>query len=93
MNDGVLVDVRPNRFLREMREHGDWNKACQASGMTVKELNDLCRSNIRFDRVFVECHLEFLEEKAQAEMQKRLKAARTLAHKQLAERHPEMANG
>ncbi len=84
---GDVVDVRPDRFLREMREHGDWNKACQTSGMTVEELNDLCMANIKFDRAFVECHLEFLEEKAQAEMQERLKAARTLAYKRLEERH------
>ena len=84
---GDVVDVRPDRFLREMREHGDWNKACQASGMTIIELNDLCRSNIKFDRAFIECHLEYLEEKSQAEMQKRLKAARTYAYVQLEARH------
>jgi len=86
-NMGDVVDVRPDRFLREMREHGDWNKACQRSGMTIAELNDLCRSNIKFDRSFVECHLEFLEEFAQAEMRKRLAAARTLAYEQLESRH------
>lgn len=84
---GDVVDVRPDRFLREMREHGDWNKACQASGMTIIELNDLCRSNIKFDRAFIECHLEYLEEKSQAEMQKRLKAARMFAYRQLEVRH------
>ena len=87
---GDVVDVRPDRFLREMREHGDWGVACWASGMTIKELNDLCRSNIKFDRAFVECHLEYLEEQAQAEMQKRLKAARTLAYRHLKERHPDV---
>ena len=90
---GDVIDVRPDRFLREMREHGDWNMACHKAGMTLVELNDLCRSNIQFDRAFVECHLEYLEEKAQAEMQQRLKAAHTLAYKHLAERHPEVSNG
>ena len=90
---GDVIDVRPDRLLREMREHGDWDKACQFAGMTMKELNELWHSNIEFDRAFVECHLEYLEEEAQAEMQKRLKAARTLAYKHLAERHPEVANG
>ena len=90
---GDVIDVRPDRLLREMREHGDWEKACRLAGMTMKELNDLCRSNIEFDRAFIECHLEYLEEKSQAEMQKRLKAAHTLAYKQLAERHPEGSNG
>jgi len=87
MGDDVVVDIRPDRFLREMREHGDWNKACQLSGMTISELNDLCRSNIKFDRAFVECHLEFLEELAQADMRKRVDAARTLAYRQLELRH------
>ena len=84
---GDVVDVRPDRFLREMRDHGDWNKACQRAGMTLIELNDLCRSNIKFDRAFVECHLEYLEEQAQAGMQMRLTAARTLAYKHLDARH------
>ena len=86
---GDVIDVRPDRFLREMREHGDWNKACHNSGMSIKELNDLCRLNIKFDRSFVECHLEYLEELAQAEMRKRFEAARALAYKQLAGRHPD----
>jgi len=84
---GDVIDVRPDRFLREMREHGDWNKACQTSGMSIAELNELCRSNIKFDRAFVECHFEFLEEKAQAEIQKCLQAARTFAYEQLEVRH------
>lgn len=86
-NMGDVIDVRPDRFLREMRDHGDWNKACQKSGMTITELNNLCRSNIKFDRSFVECHLEFQEEKVLAEMRKRIKAARTLAYEQLEARH------
>lgn len=84
---GDVIDVRPDRLLREMREHGDWNTACQNSGMTMTELNALCRSDIKFDRAFVECHLEFLEEKAQAEMRKRLKVVRILAYGHLEERH------
>jgi hypothetical protein len=84
---GDVVDVRPDRFLREMREHGDWNKACQTSGMTVAELNTLCRENIKFDRAFVECHLQYLEDTTMAAARKRVKDGRALAYKQLAERH------
>ena len=90
---GDVVDVRPERLLREMREHGDFNKACQASGMSIAELNTLCRTNIKFDRSFVECHLEFLEDKALTDMRKRIQTGRTLAYKQLASRHPEMTSG
>ena len=84
-----IIDIRPDRFLREMRDHGDWNKACQNAGMSITELNNLCRANIKFDRAFVECHLEYLEELTQAGMRKRLEAARTLAYEQLAGRHPD----
>jgi len=84
---GDVVDVRPDRFLREMREHGDWNKACRRAGMNSQELTNLCCSNIKFDRSFIECYLEFLEEKLQAEVRKRLQAARTLAYEQLEARH------
>ncbi len=85
---GDVIDVRPDRLLREMREHGEPNTACQKAGMTMKELNDLCRADIKFDRAFIECHLEYLEDKAQANTRKRIKAGRTLAYKQLAARHP-----
>lgn len=84
---GDVVDVRPDRFLREMRDHGDWNKACQKSGMSIKELNDLCLADIKFDHAFVECHLEYLEEKAHADTRKRIEAGRALAYKQLEARH------
>ena len=94
---GEIVDVRPDRFLREMREHGEWNKACQLSGMSIRELNDLCRANIKFDRAFVECHLEYLEDKLRAAMQDSLRAARKTAYSQLVDRHPtlkeEMSDG
>ena len=84
-----IIDIRPDRFLREMRDHGDWNKACQNAGMTIPELNELCRADIKFDRAFIECHLEYLEDKAHADTRKRIKAGRTLAYKQLAARHPD----
>lgn len=84
---GDVVDVRPDRALREMREHGDVDKTCQAAGLTHDELNDLCRSNIKFDRAIIECQLEFLEEKAMTEMRRCLKVARTLAYVLLDQRH------
>ncbi len=84
---GELIDVRPDRALREMREHGDVDKTCQAAGLTTDELNELCRVNIEFDRAIIECQLEFLEEKAMTEMRRCLKAARTLAYSLLDKRH------
>lgn len=85
---GDVIDVRPDRLLREMREHGNMDKACQAAGMTIIELNALCRSNIKFDRAFVENHLEYLEEKVNSDTQKRIAGARAFAYKKLEERHP-----
>ncbi len=90
---GDVVDVRPERFLRELRDHGDWNKACQRAGMTIAELNTLCRENIKFDRSFVECHLQYLEDSVNTAARKRIRDGRTLAYKQLAERHPEQNRG
>lgn len=84
---GEVVDVRSNRALREMREHGDVDKTCQAAGLTKDELNELCRMNIKFDRAIVECQLEFLEEKAMTEIRRCLKAARALAYVLLDQRH------
>ena len=84
---GDVVDVRPDRLLREMREHGNQNRACQASGMTETEFDDLCRSNLKFDRAQVECQLEYFEDHLTTWMRKYLRGVRAIAHKQLEARH------
>ena len=86
---GEVVDVRPDRFLREMREHGDANRACEAAGLAKSELEDLCRSNIKFDRTQVEIHLEYLEDNFRKQLRLHLKAARDALYTQLKARHPD----
>ncbi len=76
---GIVVDGRPDRFLREMREHGNVNTACKNAGMTCVELADLLFDSAEFDRAHVECSLEYTEESIMAEARKRLGRIRTSA--------------
>ncbi len=85
---GEIVDVRPDRFLREMREHGNVVRALAASGMSRAEFDNLCSSNLKFDRAQVECHLEFIEDQVQAQVRKLLRATRTAVYSMLEARHP-----
>ena len=84
---GEIVDVRPDRFLREMREHGTVDKACEASGMAKAELESLCRADRKFDLTQVEVFLEFMEDTMMAEVHKRLGHIRTSEMQALAARH------
>lgn len=59
---GDVIDARPDRFLREMRDHGTWAKACELSGLSPFEAKRLCTENPKFDLAQVECLLEFSEE-------------------------------
>ncbi len=85
---GDVVDVRPDRYLREVREHGDTVKALAASGMSRVEFDDVCANNIKFDRAQIECHLEFIEDQLQTQVRRLLRATRTAVHAMLAKRHP-----
>lgn len=67
---GDVVDVRPDRFLHEMREHGDWAKACEKAGFTLDEAERLCLDNPKFDFAQVECHLEQIEESLTEEVER-----------------------
>ncbi len=84
---GDVVDVRPDRFLREMRDHGDTLKALAASGMSRAEFDSICASNLKFDRAQVECHLEFIEDQIQAQVRKLLRVTRAAAYAMLEGRH------
>lgn len=84
---GEVIDLRPDRFLREMREHGSTDQACMNSGMSYAEFEDLCKSNIKFDRAQVECFLEHIEDKIMTVARKRLGDARTKVYAQLRQRH------
>lgn len=84
---GEVIDLRPDRFLREMREHGSLLRACENSGIPVREFNDLCASNIKFDRAQVECFLEYFEDVIMSEARKRLGKVRVTAYAELQQRH------
>ncbi len=84
---GDVVDVRPDRFLRELREHGDKLKALTASGMSQAEFDSVCLNNIKFDRAQVECHLEFIDDQIQAQVRKLLRVVRAAAYAMLGARH------
>ena len=58
---GEVIDVRANRFLREMRTHGSWDDACAGSGMSTAEAENLCSINPKFDFAQVEAQLEYVE--------------------------------
>lgn len=57
-----VVDVRPDRFLRAMRDTGDWAKACEQAKLSTEEAEKLCSDNPKFDLASVECQLEFIED-------------------------------
>lgn len=84
---GEVIDLRPDRFLRELREHGSLGKACINSGMSIAEFNDLCKSNIKFDRAQVECFLQHIEDKIMAVARKQLGDARIKVYAELQRRH------
>jgi len=84
---GEVIDLRPDRFLRELREHGSLGTACINSGMSIAEFNDLCKSNIKFDRAQVECFLQHIEDKIMAVARKQLGDARTKVYAELRQRH------
>lgn len=85
---GDVVDVRPDRYLREMRDHGNVAKALAASGMSRAEFDSTCASNIKFDRAQVECHLEYIEDQIQTQVRKLLRVTRAAAYAMLEARHP-----
>ncbi len=71
-----VIDMRPDRFLRAIRDKGDWATACEAAGFTLDEVEDLCRVNPKFDLAQVECQLEYHEEQIIAAMEAAITAAR-----------------
>ena len=58
-----VIDMRPDRFLRVLRDTADWAQACEKAGYSASEVEELCAVNARFDLSQVECQLQFHEEK------------------------------
>ncbi len=85
---GEVIDVRPDRFLKELREHADPDKACAAARMSREELNAIILSNPKFDLARVECVLEFTEDLMTASLRGALAQLRAAALEKFKERHP-----
>ena len=95
---GDVIDVRPDRFLRAIRDTGDWDVACERSGLTTAEVEELCRDP-KYDLALVECHLEHHEERivqasekvieqARAHRSERVRLLREQALAHYRDRHP-----
>lgn len=63
MVDSTVVDMRPDRFLRAMRDTGDWIASAEAAHLRLQDVEQLCKENPKFDLAVVECQLEYHEEK------------------------------
>lgn len=77
-----IVDIRPDRILRELREHGSLPRACSAAHITAPVLKDLLIDYPKFAISLAECMKESAEEAVlltQAKKYKTLKARYTLA--------------
>ncbi len=57
----TVVDIRPDRYLREVREHGDMGEAARKAGLTADELNELLQLP-KYYRAIIECVRERREE-------------------------------
>ncbi len=101
MVEDNVVDFGPTRFLRAMRDTGDWNASCKASGMPSEEAAKRCNTNAKFDRSMVEALKENLEEKCIEEREAAILAAHGFFKKKLGilhdkleadfnERHPDL---
>ena len=57
-----LIDLRPDRFLKEIRDHGDTVQACTAAGFSPEELEELLQSVPKLRFTAHECLLQYAEE-------------------------------
>ena len=89
MSESNVIDIRFDRFLRELRETGCFEISAKKSGMTISEVEARCKQNPKFDLAAIECHLEFLEEKLDQQKRDGLKKAREVHMRAYNIRHPE----
>jgi hypothetical protein len=86
---GDVVDVRPDQFLRAMRDTGDYGAAAARAGLEVAEVEQLSLENKKFDLAVIDCHMEWLEDKIMAQARDHLANAREMHMSAYRTRHPE----
>ena len=84
-----VVDVRPDRFLRAMRDTGSWPDAAKASGLSAQDVEQICRDNSKYDLAVIEAHMEWLEDRIMTQARDHLKQAREIHMEGYKKRHPE----
>ena len=71
-----VIDIRPDRYLREVREHGDLDVAAQKANLSIDELNKLLQSP-KYYYAVVECVRERREEMLVIERDEKIAQIRT----------------
>ncbi len=87
-----VIDMRYDRFLRELREHGSWKIASEKSGLPEAEVSAACVENPKFDLAQVECQLEHSEEFMLNSTEKSIAAATAEFNQQMNKARDEMKN-
>jgi hypothetical protein len=82
-----VEDVRPDEFLRGLRETGDVGATCKKIGWTEAEFRVHCDTNPQFDRTQVETYLEYIEDAIMASARMRLERIRVTEMMALSVRH------
>ncbi len=57
-----IIDIRPEFFLKQIREHGDIKIAMEKAGLSEPEMDDLLLDHPKFSRTVVECICEYHED-------------------------------
>lgn len=88
-----VVDARQTILLKTLRDTGDWQKACNTSGIFPGEFEKMCFDNKAFDLAQVEALLEYLEETLQSqanhEVASQMQDATLIAKRAHYTRHPD----
>ena len=82
-----VIDIRPDRILREIRDHGSLPIACSKANVTASTLKELLEDYPKFAYSLAECMREFYEDRIlrnQAEKYKTLDENYSAAKRALA---------